>query len=120
MICQVIFFTITWFIVCKLGEGLGTGVLLAMLTEPCVSGLVEHEVLRLDHDEVAKEGCEEEGEDHRNNEREVIHDLSRHWIRQKYDWNQACFFDFSQLVLRDHHVNVQESHQNHQQQIDVL
>ena len=55
----VILISLTSFIVLHLSDSILSGVLLTNLAKPCIRRLVQHEVLRLYHDQIAQEWNEE-------------------------------------------------------------
>ena len=78
----------------------------ATLGEASIRGLVQHKVLRLDQNQVAKEGREEQGTHHRDNQGKVEHYLGHQRVCLHNHWQQACLLGRIEGVLSDFHVDI--------------
>lgn len=77
-----------------------------MLGESRVGGLVKHEVLSLDQDQIAQKGREEKGANHRHDQREIEQNLGHHGVSLYDNWQDAGLTRLSQRVFRNDHVDV--------------
>jgi hypothetical protein len=116
----VIIFIVTWVIFCQLSNLLLRGIFFAMLGEASVRRLVQHEVLRLNIDQVAQERREEKRAHHGDNEWEIEHDLSLDAVPLNDNRQDASFSRRLKYIIRDNHIDIKECHHDHQDQVYVL